>query len=191
MFGLEKKTIVLVCLSVWAVMLSSSPSTVALAFGVVAPSTTTHTRSTATIRHMFGGAGATGLDDEDQEQDPEKLAKMEAEAKAMGMPLQEYQVGIKARNRLMSELTEARLEHGDAGKIQIIRDANNPPKSLEIVITQAGKDLGKDVVSQELCTQLKAASDAARDKRTQAQKDMMVFVGDEMKRLGISGPPGM
>ena len=170
-------------------------STTVSAFTSLHIPTTTIMSARLTATHplfMFGGGGSGALSyDDDEEVDEETLAKMEAEAKALNMPLQEYKVGMKARTRLMAELDNARVEKGDASKIALTRDVNNPPKFLDITMTDAGKALGKDVISQELCTQLKVASEEARTKRSDAQKNMMTFVGEEMKRLGITGPPGM
>jgi ribosomal 50S subunit-associated protein YjgA (DUF615 family) len=128
---------------------------------------------------MFGGAGA-GVPSEDN---PEEMKKMEEAAKQMGMSLAEYKLAISARVRLAEQLNSARVKGGKDGTVSVERDGNNPPKHLEITITEAGKALGKDALSAELITALKAASDASRVKRTEAQKGMMTYIGDEMKKL--------
>jgi DNA-binding protein YbaB len=132
-----------------------------------------------TRRGMFGGAGA-GVPSEDN---PEEMKKMEEAAKQMGMSLAEYKLAISARVRLAEQLNSARVKGGKDGTVSVERDGNNPPKHLEITITEAGKALGKDALSAELITALKAASDASRVKRTEAQKGMMTYIGDEMKKL--------
>lgn len=129
---------------------------------------------------MFGGAGE-GVPAED---DPEEQKKMEAAAKSMGMSVDEYKLGVAARIRLTNELNGARLVGGNKDKVAVERDGNNPPKHLEIVITDAGKALGKDGVSKELVSALKAASEASKKARTDAQKDMMQFISEEMKKMG-------
>ncbi|KAL7578471.1 hypothetical protein ACA910_011540 [Epithemia clementina (nom. ined.)] len=151
--------------------------------------TTTTTFSTTFPLFMFSGAGAGSALDDEGEMDPQALEQMKAQAAAMNMPLAEYQVGMKARDKLIQTLNNSRIAQGDASKIALERDANNPPKYLEITVTQAGQAMGADVVSTELCQLLKAGSDAARMQRTQAQRDMMVFVSEEMKRLGLGSSP--
>jgi len=129
---------------------------------------------------MFGGAGE-GVPGDD---DPEELAKMEQAAKAMGMSVEEYKLGITARVRLSKALDEARVTGGDASRgVQVERDGNNPPKFLDIKITDAGKALGKEKLSSELVAALKTASDESRKARAGAQKDMMAFISEEMKGI--------
>ena len=118
------------------------------------------------------------------EDDPEQLAQMEKAAKAMGMSLEEYRLGMTARVRLAKKLDESKVAAGDAGTVSIERDANNPPKMLEIKITDAGKELGASKVGAALVAALKTCSDEARKKRAEAQKDMMTYISDEMKALG-------
>ena len=144
-------------------------------FSVASPATTSQTAS-----FMFGGAGE-GVPAED---DPEEQKKMEAAAKSMGMSVDEYKLGVTARIRLTNELNGARLVGGNKDKVAVERDGNNPPRHLEIVITDAGKALGKDGVSKELVSALKAASEASKKARADAQKDMMQFISEEMKKMG-------
>ena len=147
------------------------------AFVMVVP-TPTHTRGLSTKHFMFTGAGE-GMPSED---DPEELKKMEEAAKSMGMSLEEYKLGISARLRLTNQMSEARISGGDASKVSVERDAHNPPQFMEINITEQGKALGKDTVAKELVSALKSASEASKTKRAQAQKDMMTFISDEMKK---------
>jgi hypothetical protein len=129
--------------------------------------------------YMFGGAGA-GVPNEDN---PEEMKQMEEQAKGMGMTLAEYKLGIGARTRLMSELDASRVTVGNKDTVAINRDGNNPPKLLEITITEAGKAMGKDAVSEELVKILQEASEASRQTRTDAQKNMMEYIGEEMKKI--------
>lgn len=131
---------------------------------------------------MFGGAGEGVPGD-----DPEEERKMEEAAKAMGMSLDEYKLGVRARIRLTKVLDDARVSAGSSDKVSVERDANNPPKFLEIKITDAGKALGKDGVSTELVAALKTSSEESRKKRGEAQREMMAFISDEMKSMGIGG----
>jgi hypothetical protein len=128
---------------------------------------------------MFGGAGASAP----KEDDPEEQANIAAAAKSMGMSVPEYQLGLNARTKLVSELNACRVAGGDEATVAISRDGNNPPKVLEITITEAGKALGKDKLSTDLCAALKSAADASRVERSAAQKNMMAYISDEMGAL--------
>jgi hypothetical protein len=133
-----------------------------------------------TALHMFGGGGAASA----TEDDPEAQAKMEQVAAQMGMSLEEYQLGIKARIKLSEDLSAMRIEMGDPSTVSVARDGKNPPEFLQITITEKGKALGKEVISKDLVTALKKGADASRVGRAEAQKNMMQFIGDEMKKLG-------
>jgi len=138
-------------------------------------------RSTPLTRqHMFGGAGA-GMPSEDN---PEELKAMETAAKQMGMSLEEYKLGMSARLRMTEQLNAVRVTGGSPDKVAVERCGNNPPQFLEITITEQGKAMGKDAVGAELCKALKTASDASRTARTDAQKSMMGYISEEMKKLG-------
>ena len=139
----------------------------------------TATANTLTQQNMFGGGGE-GVATED---DPEAVAKMEQAAKSMGMSLEEYQLGIRSRMKLNEDLCAMRIKKGDDATVSVERDANNPPQFMEITITDAGKELGQEAVSSALVTALKQAQEASRAGRAEAQKKMMAFIGDEMKRI--------
>jgi hypothetical protein len=138
--------------------------------------------STWTQLSMFTGAGA-GVPVED---DPEALLQMENTAKQMGMSLDEYKLGINARTRLTDKLDAVRLSAGDKDTVSIERDGHNPPKVLEVTITEAGKALGKDAVAKALCDALTKSSDDSKNERLDAQKDMMTFISEEMKKMGVA-----
>ena len=137
-------------------------------------------RPVATQLAMFGGAGAGAA----MEDDPEAQAQIEAAAKSMNMSVNEYKLGMKARMKLAEELDNARVQAGN-DKVSISRCANNPPKFMDITISDGGKAAGKEALSKELCTALKSASDASRMTRQEAQKNMMLFIQDEAKKLGM------
>lgn len=118
------------------------------------------------------------------EDDPEAQKQMEAAAKSMGMSVAEYQLGIKARMKLNEELSGMRIKAGNADTVAVERDGNNPPQHLEITITEKGKGLGKEGVSKELVAALKSASEDSRKGRADAQKGMMSFIQEEMKKVG-------
>ena len=136
-------------------------------------------RNTLTRQYMFGGAGA-GVPNEDN---PEEMKAMEQQAKQMGMSLEEYKLGVSARVRMVEQLNAIRVTAGSPDKVAIERDGNNPPKFMEITITDEGKALGKENVSQELVKALKTASDSSRSSRMEAQKTMMMFIQEEIKKL--------
>ena len=134
----------------------------------------------ATHLNMFGGAGA-GVPSEDR---PEEMKQMEEAAKQMGMSLEEYKLGMSARVRLVEALNKARVFGGDKDTVSVERDGNNPPTFIQISITETGKALGKEKLSTDLVRALKTASDKSRETRTEEQKRMMSFIGDEMKKIG-------
>lgn len=143
-------------------------------------STRPNTLYATTQLHMFGGAGA-GVPSEDR---PEEMKQMEEAAKQMGMSVEEYKLGMSARVRLVEALNKARVVGGDKDTVSVERDGNNPPTFIQISITEAGKALGKEKLSTELVRALKTASDKSRETRTEEQKRMMSYIGDEMKKIG-------
>lgn len=137
-------------------------------------------RLSATQLNMFGGAGA-GVPSEDR---PEEMKQMEEAAKQMGMSVEEYKLGMSARVRLVEALNKARVFGGNKDTVSVERDGNNPPTFIQVSITDAGKALGKEKLSSELVSALKTASDKSRETRTEEQKRMMSFIGEEMKKIG-------
>lgn len=121
---------------------------------------------------MFSGAGE-GAPLED---DPEMEAKIETAAQSMGMSAAEYKLAMNARTRFETALSEARVTGGDTSKVSVTRDGHNPPRFLEVSITDAGKALGKETVSKELCAALKTCAEGSRKKRQEAQKEMMQWI---------------
>ncbi len=130
-------------------------------------------------RNMFSGAGeATPKEDEEGQ-----IAEMEKVAKAMGMSVEEYQLGMNARLRMEKEIADLRVTSGD-DLVKIERDGNSPPKHLVITVTDEGKALGKAELEKKLIASLKAASDQSKKGREKAQANMMQFIGDQMKAMG-------
>ncbi|KAL3945229.1 MAG: hypothetical protein SGBAC_000702 [Bacillariaceae sp.] len=126
---------------------------------------------------MFSGAG----EGKPKEDNPEEAAAIEQTAKAMGMSVDEYMIAMNARTQLAKTMDETFVTAGDAAKVEVKRDVNNPPKTLEVTITDAGKGLGQEDLSKELCASLKKASDEARTGRAEAQKNMMNFITQQLK----------
>ena len=157
---------------------------IVIASTLVASATAFSVAGTARVQQtplsMFTGAGE-GVPSED---DPEAMQQMEQTAKAMGMSVEEYKLGMNARIRLTNKLDETRLTAGDASTVSIVRDGHNPPKYLEVTVTEAGKALGKDEVSKKLVSALKSSSEASKTARAAAQKDMMAYISEEMKKIG-------
>lgn len=136
------------------------------------------TSSPSTQQFMFGGSGApTG-------ETPEEAEQIEQAAKSMGMSVAEYRVGIQAREKLTSDLDAARVVAGSPDTVSLERDGHNPPRFFEISITEAGKAQGKEAVSKQLIEALKTGSVESRKARTDAQKNMMAYISEEMKKLG-------
>ena len=127
---------------------------------------------------MFGGAGA-GAPKEDN---PEEAAQMAQTAKQMGMSLEEYTLAMNAQVRLRDLMDSTMVKTGKADTVLIERDLNNPAKKFEITITEAGKAQGKEALSKELIATLKKSSDEARVGRGKAQKEMMDYIGEQMKK---------
>jgi DNA-binding protein YbaB len=124
---------------------------------------------------MFSGSGTGPAED-----DAESRDQMEKAAKAMGMSVEEYQLGMNARMRLENDLSSQRLTGGSGG-ISVERDAKNPPAFMEITITAEGKAKGKEAVQKHLVEAMKKASEAAKKGRSEAQKNMMAFISEQLK----------
>lgn len=154
----------------------------AAAFNVAVPqqqlSLTSASTTSATRLNMFGGAGA-GAPKEDN---PEEEEQMKQAAAAMGMGLDEYKVAMNARVQLAKEMDSTMVTAGKADTVQIERDVNNPPKTFKITITEAGKALGKEALSKELVKTIKAASESSKTGRAAAQKKMMAYIGEQLKK---------
>lgn len=127
---------------------------------------------------MFSGAGAAAPKEDDEGQ----LKEMERIAKAMGMSLEEYQLGINARMRMESEINELRVKSGDE-KVSVERCGNSPPKHLVITVTDEGKALGKAALEEKLVSALKDASAKSKKGREQAQQKMMQYIAEQMKGM--------
>lgn len=132
--------------------------------------------TTVTQRYMFSGSGEA-LPKED---DPEQMAAIEAAAKSMGMSVEEYKLGLNARVRFENEISGLRLTGGSGG-IEVETDARSPPVHMTVTITDEGKAKGQEEVSKELVAAFKAASEAGKAARKEAQTSMMQFIADEMK----------
>lgn len=120
-----------------------------------------------TQQNMFSGSGTGAAED-----DPEAQEQMEKAAKSMGMSVEEYQLGVKARVKLNNDLDAMRVTGGIEG-ITVERCGNNPPKYLEIVVTEDGKAKGKDTVQKEIVSAMKKAGEDAKKGRAEAQKNMV------------------
>ena len=128
------------------------------------------------VCNMFGGAGA-GAPTEDNPEEQEKMAQA---AKTMGMSPEEYKVAMNARAELARTLDSTMVTGGKADTVLVERDVNNPPKTLKIEITEAGKELGQEGLSKALVSALKSASEASKAGRGEAQKKMMTFISKQL-----------
>mmetsp|Transcript_16495 Transcript_16495/g.24342 ORF Transcript_16495/g.24342 Transcript_16495/m.24342 type:complete len:159 (-) Transcript_16495:1268-1744(-) len=129
-----------------------------------------------TQRSMFSGGGEGAV----LEDDPEKLKQMEAAAKSMGMSVEEYQLGISARNRFTKEINDLRISTGD-DDIGLEVDGNSLPEHLVVKISEAGKAKGKEAISSELKVAFEKAAVEARAGRVKAQQNMMKFIQETAK----------
>lgn len=132
---------------------------------------------------MFSG----GALDIEEEEDDEKRAQVEQMAKAMGMTVEEYQLGMNARLRMEDAINNLRVVGGDAITmgVTVERDGNMPPRHLVVTVTDAGKALGKAKLEKNIVEALKSAGDKSAVGRNEAQKDMMKYISDSMKKMGI------
>lgn len=129
---------------------------------------------------MFSGAGEAAP----KEDDEGKIAEMEKVAKAMGMSLEEYQLGMNARVRMEEDINNLRVTGGNASKgVTVERDGNSPPKHLVIKVTEDGKALGKAGLEKELVVALNDAGEKSKVGRQEAQKKMMQFIAEQMKGM--------
>jgi len=151
------------------------------AFSPVTTFNPTKDAATTTQRHMFGGTGK-GLA---VEGDEDQIKQDTAMASAMGMSLEEYQLGMQARNKMEEDITAVRAMGGDAAKgVTVERDGNSPPKHLVVTVTDEGKALGKEALEKELVKALADATNESKKGREEAQKGMMQFIAEQMKTMG-------
>ena len=153
----------------------------ATAFQVAPAAFTTTSRRVVdaqTSLGMFSGAGAAAP----KEDSPEEKAQMEQVANAMGMSLEEYTIAMNARVRLSEKMDNTMIVSGKPDMVQLERDMNNPPKKFEIKISEAAKSLGKEELSKKLVAAYKKSSEDARVGRANAQKEMMQFIGEQLKK---------
>ena len=130
---------------------------------------------------MFSGSSL----DVEEEEDDEKREQIEKMAKAMGMTVEEYQLGINARLRMEAAINNIRVTGGDAAAgVTVERDGNTPPKHLVVTVTEEGKGMGKAKLEKMLVEALKSASEKSKVARDEAQKDMMKYISDSMKKMG-------
>lgn len=132
---------------------------------------------------MFSG----GALDVEEEEDDEKRTQIEQMAKAMGMTVEEYQLGMNARLRMEDAINNLRVVGGDATTmgVTVERDGNISPRHLVVTVTDAGKALGKAKLEKNIVEALKSAGDKSAVGRNEAQKDMMKYISDSMKKMGI------
>jgi hypothetical protein len=145
-------------------------TTVATAFSV-SPHAPTSTKSTTNL-NMFGGAGA-GSPTEDN---PEEEDRMKKAAAAMGMPVEEYKLAMRAQKKLATDMDTTRVQGGSTDSVLIDRDINNPPKDLKVAITESAKSKGKTFIAEELVKALETAKVEAAKGRNKARIDMMEMI---------------
>jgi hypothetical protein len=132
--------------------------------------------------NMFSG----GALDVEEEEDDEKRTQIEKMAKAMGMSVEEYQLGMNARFRMEAAINNLRVVGGDVESmgVTVERDGNMPPRHLVVTVTEAGKAMGKARLEKNIVQALKAAGEKSAAGRNEAQKDMMKYIADSMKKMG-------
>lgn len=129
--------------------------------------------------NMFSGSTL----DVEEEEDDEKRAQIEQMAKTMGMSVEEYQLGMNSRVRMEEAISSLRVVGGEGG-VTVERDGNMPPRHLVVTVTEEGKALGKEKLEKSLVDALKSASEKSKVGRDEAQKDMMKYISENMKKMG-------
>mmetsp|Transcript_34374 Transcript_34374/g.72363 ORF Transcript_34374/g.72363 Transcript_34374/m.72363 type:complete len:174 (-) Transcript_34374:199-720(-) len=130
---------------------------------------------------MFSG----GALDVEEEEDDEKRAQIEQTAKAMGMSVEEYQLGMNARLRMEDAISNLRVIGGDVSTgVTVEKDGNMPPRHLVVTVTEEGKGMGKARLEKAIVEALKSANEKSKVGRDEAQKDMMTYISGEMKKMG-------
>ena len=131
---------------------------------------------------MFSG-GALEIE---EEEDDEKRTQIEQMAKAMGMSVEEYQLGMNARERMEKAISDLRVVGGEEGNgVTVERDGNMPPRHLVVTVTEAGKAQGKEKLEKLIVDALKGAGEKSKVGRDEAQKDMMKYIQESYKKLGM------
>lgn len=125
---------------------------------------------------MFGGAGGVAP----TEDDPEQRRLIEQGAAALGMSVDEYALGMKARQKFEADLAALRVSSGSAD-VGVEMDGNSPPVHLIVTISDAGKAKGAEALSKELASAFKAANEKSKKGRTECQQNMMKFITENMK----------
>ena len=177
-FSSSTTTAVLLALCSIAATTAFTPS------GVVPSSSMTMRRPTAFFvpqtqpqLQMFSGGGDGAMK---EDANPEQVKAIQDAAKAMGMTVDEYQLGINARMKFETAIGELRYSAGD-DDIGLEVDGRSPPTHMVVKISEAGKAKGKDAVSAGLAAAFKKTSTDARGGRQAAQNDMMKFIQEAMK----------
>eukprot|EP00581_Thalassiosira_minuscula_P015808 CAMPEP_0183716056 /NCGR_PEP_ID=MMETSP0737-20130205/10081_1 /TAXON_ID=385413 /ORGANISM="Thalassiosira miniscula, Strain CCMP1093" /LENGTH=172 /DNA_ID=CAMNT_0025945265 /DNA_START=52 /DNA_END=570 /DNA_ORIENTATION=+ len=143
--------------------------------------TTRQSSCSSSSLNMFSGGALDVVEEEDDEQ----RAQIEKMAKAMGMSVEEYQLGMNARLRMEDAINELRVVGGDpATGVSVERDGNMPPRHLVVTVTDEGKATGKEKLEKALVEALKSANDKSKVGRDEAQKDMMTYISESMKKMG-------
>lgn len=111
-----------------------------------------------------------------------KFLKIE---KSMRISPEQYHLGIKARQKMESEIRSFRAIGGHLNKGVIVeRDGLSPPIHLIITITRKGKSLGKTPLQNELILALKESSDGGKRARDNAHLKMLDFISAQIKTIG-------
>ena len=104
------------------------------------------------------------------------------------MSVEEYQLGMNARVRMETAINDLRVIGGDVSAgVTVERDGNMPPRHLVVTVTDEGKSKGKVVLEGLIVDALKSAAEKSGVGRDEAQKNMMKYIQDSMKKMGMNG----
>ena len=169
-------TIVLLALGSHTAVTAFTPSSLAMRQTTTAAVSGLQQQQQSSLQ-MFSGGGDGAMK---EDASPEQLKALEDAAKAMGMTVDEYQLGINARMKFEAAIGALRYSAGD-DDIGLEVDGRAPPTHLVVKISEAGKAKGQDAISAGLAAAFKKTAADARGGRQAAQNEMMKFIQEAMK----------
>lgn len=110
-------------------------------------------------------------------------AQIEQQAKAMGMTVEDYEMGMTARKNFTKTLSTARCESDSNNRIvSITQDANNPPQHLQVTLLQDKLPEKQQELSESIVNAWKDVNAKAKKVRLLAQQDMLTYVNEELQK---------
>ena len=83
-------------------------------------------------------------------------------------------------------ISDLRVVGGEESNgVTVERDGNMPPRHLVVKVTDEGKKKGKETLEKLIVEALKSAGEKSKVGRDEAQKDMMKYIQESYKKLGM------